>query len=140
MRLAREASYMSKDPSTQVGCVLAKDRKVVGTGFNGFPGRIQDDFRLDIRELKYPRIIHAEVNAILDAGRDAWGSDMYMYGFGFAPCSNCTITLIQAGVKSVRVCGEPLEERWKDSAAISVDLLKEADVDLEVLYEEQLEW
>ena len=73
MREARNASTMSKDPSSKVGAVLVKDRRIVGTGFNGFPRGLHDDRRLWDREQKLPRIVHAEMNAIINAGACAGG-------------------------------------------------------------------
>jgi len=38
LRLAREVSSWSKDPSTKVGCVIVdQSRRVVSLGFNGLP-------------------------------------------------------------------------------------------------------
>jgi len=54
MSLAEEVSKWSKDPSTQVGCILVKDRRVISTGFNGLPRGISDSLdRLTNREIKY---------------------------------------------------------------------------------------
>jgi dCMP deaminase len=133
MRLAREASHMSKDPSTRIGAVLAKDRRVVGTGFNGFPPGIADDKRLHDRDEKYELVVHAEMNAILQAGRDAKGGTLYMYGFRSAPCRNCTKHLIAAGVIRVVGCGIPTPERWQANLEAAESTLAEADIGLAYL-------
>lgn len=126
--LAHQASLMSKDPSTQVGAILVKDRRVVGTGFNGFPRGISDNHRLDDRESKYPRIIHAEMNALLDAGREAQGATLYLWGFGSLPCSNCTKHLIQAEIDGVLSYGPAAPTRWWDDLDISEEMMKEAHI------------
>jgi dCMP deaminase len=115
MRLAREVASWSKDPSTKVGVVLVKDRKVVATGYNGFPPGIADDSRLRDREQKYRLIVHAEMNALLQAGHDARGATLYQYGFlGGHCCDNCTKHVITAGVARV-VCMEgPIRAEWYD--------------------------
>ena len=41
MRMAHEVASWSKDPSTKVGCVLVKDRKIISMGYNGFPRLIE---------------------------------------------------------------------------------------------------
>lgn len=128
MREARNASTMSKDPSSKVGAVLVKDRRIVGTGFNGFPRGLHDDRRLWDREQKLPRIVHAEMNAIINAGRDAEGSTLFMYGFSGAPCANCTKHVLQAGIVQVYVCGPALPERWRKDVDISLDMMREADI------------
>ena len=40
LRLAHEVAKWSKDPSTKVGCILVKDKKVISMGYNGFPAGI----------------------------------------------------------------------------------------------------
>ena len=71
LALASHIAGWSKDPSTQVGCVVVgPDREIRSTGFNGFPRGIEDSIaRLENRELKYPLICHAEENAIMHATR-----------------------------------------------------------------------
>lgn len=121
---------MSKDPSTQVGAVMMRDRRVVGTGFNGFPPGVADDARLHDREEKYELVVHAEMNAILQAGRVARGGTLYVYGFKAAPCRNCTKHLIAAGVIRVVNCGIPTPERWQASLEAADATLAEAGVGL----------
>ena len=58
--LAMEVGEWSKDPSTKVGCIAVKDRKVIATGYNGFPVNIsdsQDDY--ENREIKLKKTIMA---------------------------------------------------------------------------------
>lgn len=130
LRLAREASRMSKDPSTQIGVVLVKDRRVVGTGFNGFPPGIADDKRLHDRDEKLALVVHAEMNAILDAGREARGATLYMWGFTSAPCRNCTKHVIAAGIDKVVSSGAPTPERWQADLCAAEATLAEAGVGL----------
>jgi dCMP deaminase len=68
LRLAHEVAKWSKDPSTKVGCILVKDKKVISMGYNGFPAGISDDLsRLEDRSIKYEITVHAEVNAVTNA-------------------------------------------------------------------------
>ena len=64
MKLAREISTWSKDPSSKIAAVIVNDeRRILSTGYNGFPRGIADtEERLNDREQKYPRIVHAEMN------------------------------------------------------------------------------
>ena len=74
LEVAVLVSKWSKDPSTKVGAVIAKGKFVVSLGFNGHPARVADSAeRLEIREIKYRTIIHAEINAILSAGKPLEG-------------------------------------------------------------------
>jgi dCMP deaminase len=133
VRLAAEAARMSKDPSSKIGVVLVKDRRVVGTGFNGFPPGIADDGRLYDREEKYELVVHAEMNAILQAGRDAKGSVLYLFGYKAPPCRNCTKHLIAAGVVRVVSCGIPTPERWQANLDAAGATLAEAGVGITYL-------
>lgn len=128
MEMAQMVSTWSKDPSTKIGVILVRDRKVVSTGYNGFPAGIADDHRLDDREKKYPIIVHGEMNALIQAGRDAEGSTLYLWGFPGPPCQDCAKHLIQAGiVRIVTRAGEP-EARWADAINAAYGILEEAHV------------
>jgi dCMP deaminase len=128
MSIARSVSSWSKDPSTKVGAVLTKRRKIVATGYNGFPGRIKDDNRLNDREFKYPRIIHAEMNSLLQAGHNTHDSTLYLYGMPGPPCSNCTKHIIEAGICRIVTRRGTIPESWRADFKISMDMLSEADI------------
>ena len=121
---------MSKDPSTKVGAVLVRDRRIISTGYNGFPKGITDDGRLNDRSLKYQMVVHAEMNALLHSS-DTIGSTLYMYGFGSAPCGNCTKHLIAAGVRNVVSLGKLVPPRWAQEISVATEMLDEAGVGLE---------
>ncbi len=133
LELAKLVSTWSKDPSTKVGAVLVLDRKVVGTGYNGFPRDVEDtEARLQKRELKYQMVVHAEVNAIIEAGRKAKGSTLYVYPSFMLPpvCSDCAGVAIQAGVAGIvgyePDLNDPRVQRWVDSIAVSETMWSEA--------------
>ena len=98
MRLAREVSTWSKDQSSKFGVIIAQEKRVVGIGYNGFPPGVADDERLLDRAEKLELVVHAEVNAVLDAGAKSVSGTLYMYGFRAAPCRNCTKPVIAAGI------------------------------------------
>ncbi|MBT6879060.1 MAG: hypothetical protein HOA22_05955, partial [Gammaproteobacteria bacterium] len=91
--LAAHVAQWSKDPSTQVGSVVASDKRVVSLGFNGFPQGLSDDHRLHDRETKYSLVLHAEENALLFSGADLRGNTIYVYPL--PPCSRCAVKIIQ---------------------------------------------
>ena len=99
MGLAHLSALRSKDPSTQVGaCIVSPDRKVVGIGYNGFPiGCDDDDFPWaregDFLETKYPFVVHAELNAILNSTQKLTGCSIYVSLF---PCNECAKAIIQS--------------------------------------------
>ena len=103
MGIAMLAAKRSKDPSTQVGaCIVSNDNIIISTGYNGMPkGCSDDEFPWDREgaETKYPYVVHAELNAVLNAnGRDLRGSKLYVALF---PCNECAKAIIQSGVKEV---------------------------------------
>ena len=73
MGIAILSSKRSKDPSTQVGaCIVDKDNRIVSMGYNGFPkGCSDNEYPWDKvgnpLDTKYMYVVHAELNAILNA-------------------------------------------------------------------------
>lgn len=131
IRLAKEVAGWSKDPSTQIGVILVDDsRRVVATGYNGFPPGIEDDSRLLDREKKYRMVVHAELNALLQAGQDAKDSTLFLWAFAGPPCHDCVKHVIAAGVKTVIGAGPKPPERWTDSLTLAEEMLREAGVKL----------
>ena len=115
MGIAKLAAKRSKDPNTQVGaCIVSPDNIIISTGYNGMPkGCSDDEFPWD-REgqqdmTKYPYVVHAELNAILNAnGRDLRGSRIYVALF---PCNECAKAIIQSGISEVLY----LSDKYKDT-------------------------
>ena len=99
--LAKEISYWSKDPSTQVGAIIAKDKHILGYGYNGFPPTCPDDNHLLYnRDTKLKLIIHAEVNAVLNSkGADLSGSILYTYPL--FPCPDCAKFITATAIDKV---------------------------------------
>ncbi len=124
MTLALVASLKSKDPSTQVGAVIIdnKTRKLVSSGFNGFPRYIDDDQIPQTRPEKYLYVVHAELNAILHAERELTGCSLYATVF---PCSDCMKAIVQSGIKQVVFLNELNGKDWKESKKAT---LKMADL------------
>ncbi len=126
LRLAQHVSTWSKYPRTKVGAVIADGKNIVSLGFNGFPPGIQDDHRLDDRELALKIVTHAEVNAILTARRDVSGYTLYTWPF--SPCNSCASIVIKSGIKKV-VTLKSDNELWGSSFQLARELFKESGVD-----------
>lgn len=105
MAMAKLISKRSKDPNTQVGAVIvSSDDRILSVGYNGFPNGCSDDefpwARSAKREYdtKYPYVVHAELNAILNFRGDNKafeGSTLYVTLF---PCHECAKAIIQSGI------------------------------------------
>jgi dCMP deaminase len=130
---------MSKDPSTKVGAVIVgPDRELRSTGFNGFPRGIADTSeRLDDRDTKIKLVVHAEMNAILNAARfgvPLKGCTLYLVAmndeglvWGGPPCSRCTVEVIQTGIQTiVSYPKKSVPSRWHEDLLLSDSLIKES--------------
>ena len=142
LRMLDKASFISKwskDPSTKCGAVLTRDVNVtVQEGYNGYPPGVDDDETLHIREEKYARVIHAEVNAILLARRDVSGCTLYVYPL--PPCARCAGVIIEAGiyrVVSVRPSDPERAARWERENTIAMEMFEKAGVSFQT-YDEEL--
>lgn len=99
LEMARLVSTWSRDPSTQTGAVIVRpDKGVVSVGFNGFAKPMEDrEEWYNNREEKYSRIVHCEINALIQAQKSVEGCILYTYPF--ACCDRCTVQMAQAGIK-----------------------------------------
>lgn len=138
MELAQQISTWSKDPSSKIGAVIVNDeRRILATGYNGFPRGIDDsDERLNNKDEKYPRIIHAEMNALMNAlynGVAVKGATLYVYGLPV--CPSCTKCVIQAGIKRVVIPSEKTDKgNWQEVwDTQSSEMLKESGVQITLL-------
>ena len=126
------AADRSKDPSTQVGaCIVSDDNRILSTGYNGFPmGCSDDEFPWNrdekLGETKYNFVVHAELNAILNAGgKSLVGSRIFVSLF---PCHECAKAIIQSGVKEVVYLSDKYNGTVSDNA--SKRMLQSAGVKL----------
>ncbi len=128
--LAKHVAQWSKDPSTQVGAVIADEKhRVLSLGFNGFARGVRDlAERLENRETKYDMIIHAERNALLFANAPVDGASVYVWPL--LPCAQCAATLIQAGIAEVIAPAADAEraERWVAQIELARTMFAEAGV------------
>lgn len=127
MDMARLVASWSKDPSSQVGAVITRGKFVISVGFNGFPQGIADTVeRLQNRDIKYPTILHAEINAILSARQDIRGCSIYVTPY--MPCPQCAAVVVQSGI--TRIVYTPSEnEKW-GKPPLSESMIREAGIEL----------
>lgn len=131
---ARTVARKSKDPSTKVGAVLVKNKRIISSGYNGLPSKLADLPERYVRPEKYKWILHAEENAILQCVIQpvAGGTqDATLYTTPFQPCRECTKVIIQAGIIRVVHDTQAIPNRWNDDFAQARDMLQEAGVVLE---------
>jgi dCMP deaminase len=139
MGVAILSGKRSKDPSTQVGaCIVNQDKKIVGIGYNGFPNGVDDDVfpwskEGDYVDTKYPYVVHAEPNAILNSTTSLKGCTLYVTLF---PCCECAKLIIQSGIKEIVYISDKhsttestiASKRLFEAAHVSTRQFKEMDV------------
>ena len=139
MAMAHLAAFRSKDPNTQVGaCIVNTDKRVVGLGYNGFPRGCDDDEYSWEREgsfldTKYPYVVHAELNAILNSIMSLKNWTIYVSLF---PCNECAKAIIQSGI--TRVVYESDKYDGTEGNCASKKMFTDAGVELVQLPEQIL--
>lgn len=138
LNICDAVSQRSHDENTKVGAVIVDERKrIVSTGYNGFPAGIDDSFwpknREDVYEIdlngkkeqitKYEIVTHAEANAIASSRTALVGCTLYVNLF---PCNECAKLIITAGIKRV-VYSSMRDEKIFN---ISKKLMEQAGIEL----------
>lgn len=100
LRITQAVAVKSKDPSTQVGALLVRGQRPLSFGYNGFPRGVPDWEQRWERPQKYAFVVHAELNAIVNAQQSLAGATLYLT---HRPCGACAKAIIQAGIVRVVV-------------------------------------
>ena len=104
MGVALLSAQRSKDPNTQVGaCIVNPKKRIVGIGYNGLPIGCEDSAfpwgnKGDFLDTKYPYVVHAEPNAILNSTSSLENCTLYVSLF---PCNECAKLIIQSGITEI---------------------------------------
>lgn len=126
--LAKYISDWSKD-NTKVGAVIVSKRGgVAALGYNGFPVGAEDSAeRLDKDDVKLDMIVHAEQNALLNAGSKAEGATLYVWGKPI--CSRCAGLIIQSGIRRVVALNPDAildTSKWHVTGKLAIEMFIEA--------------
>ena len=113
LKIAQTVALRSNCIRAQVGAVIVgEDKKIKATGYNGTPSKVpscaEKGFCYRIAnnipsgtQYETCRSIHAEQNAIIQAGQDrAKGGTMYIYGHDFI-CILCKRFIVQSGIETI---------------------------------------
>lgn len=114
MLLAKLTATRSTCYSRPVGAVIARDKRLLATGYNGAPAgawhcidhkqcywRQPENQVEGIEPKELSRAIHAEMNAITHAARSGVSIDGGTIYVTLSPCMNCFKALISGGIKRV---------------------------------------
>lgn len=142
MGVAVLSSKRSKDPNTNVGaCIVNKKNRIVGIGYNGMPYGCDDkefpwgNDKSDFLNCKYPYVVHAEPNAILNSTCPLDDCKLYVTLF---PCNECAKLIIQSGIKEIIYMSDKYDgslenkasKRMLDAAKIPYRKMKEIKIEL----------
>lgn len=103
LEICRVVARRSKDPSTQVGCVIVGPaHEIRSTGYNSLPRHVDDNApeRFE-RPEKYLWFEHAERNAIYNAARAGTPLEGCTIYTDLMPCMDCARAIVQAGIVEV---------------------------------------
>ena len=113
MNIAKDVAKRSTCLRRQIGAVIVKDNVIISTGYNGAPrgfphcldvGCRRDKLNIKSGERHEECIgVHAEQNALIQAGREAAGATLYVNSY---PCKICAKLIINAGIRRVVMSGE----------------------------------
>jgi dCMP deaminase len=123
------------------GCIIVKDKRILCSGYvgslPGFPhcddiGHLMKKVIDDDGTVRQHcmRTIHAEQNALCQAARNGIALEGTTLYCSMEPCRVCTMLIISAGITKV------VAKKKYHAAAESRELLKQASVELVVLYDE----
>lgn len=123
------------------GCVIAKDKQILATGYVGSPvgfphcdeagHDLRKSFNLDGTISQHCiRTVHAEQNAICQAAKRGVPIDGATVYCRMTPCRTCAMLLINCGIKRVYA------EKKYHTASESEKMLKKAGIKLEYKFKE----
>ena len=113
MEIVNDVATRSTCLRRQIGALVVKNNVIVSIGYNGAPkgfphcldvGCRRDKLNIASGERHEECVgVHAEQNALLQAGRDAGGATLYVNAY---PCKICAKLIINAGIIKVVITGD----------------------------------
>ncbi len=113
MKIVNDVATRSTCLRRQIGALVVKSNVIVSTGYNGAPkgfphcldvGCRRDKLNIASGERHEECVgVHAEQNALLQAGRDAESATLYVNAY---PCKICAKLIINAGIIKVVITGD----------------------------------
>jgi len=109
MSVAELTSKLSYARRLQVGAVMVKGNKILGTGYNGMPSgwdnNCEDELKWPNGDIRFltskPEVLHAETNCIAKVSASTESSQDATLFCTHAPCLDCAKLIYQSGVNSV---------------------------------------
>lgn len=128
MNIAKEVSTRSTCDRKHVGAVIARDKTILSTGYNGSIKGLQhcDEIGHEMVDGHCVRTTHAEANAIVQAAKNGVrinNAEMYVTA---SPCYNCFKLIANSGINTIYY-----DEFYRDDIIIKYAI--EAGIELKAL-------
>jgi len=103
MQMAELTATLSYAKRLQVGALIVKGNRIVGTGYNGMPTDWENDCEIEVNgELKTKaEVLHAETNAIAKVAQSTETSEGSTMFCTHAPCVDCAKLIYQSGIATL---------------------------------------
>jgi len=103
MQMAELTATLSYAKRLQVGALIVKGNRIVGTGYNGMPTDWENTCEIEVDgELKTKaEVLHAETNAIAKVAQSTETSEGSTMFCTHAPCVDCAKLIYQSGIATL---------------------------------------
>ena len=131
MQMAELTATLSYAKRLQVGALIVKGNRIVGTGYNGMPTDWENDCEIEIDgELKTKQeVLHAETNAIAKVAQSTETSEGSTMFCTHAPCVDCAKLIYQSGIATLY-----FKHEYRDDAGLKFLKLSGVNVHNHVQY------
>jgi dCMP deaminase len=128
MNIAHEVAMRSTCERAQVGAVIVREKRILTTGYNGSPRRLEHCTEVGclMDNGHCVRTLHAEQNAIIQAALHGVITENATIYVTHQPCFICAKTIINAGIIEI-----VYDREYKDDR--SLDFLQQAGVKITAL-------
>ena len=131
MDIADLTSKLSSAIRLNVGAVIVKGNKILGTGYNGMPTGWTNECEevIEVHEdggvvtKTKDEVIHAEANAILKLARDGESGNGSILFCTHAPCVQCAKLIHGAGISKMYY-----RDSYRDE--LGIDFLKKCNIEV----------
>lgn len=125
MNIAREVATRSTCDRKHIGAVVARDKTILSTGYNGSIRGLPhcDEVGHEMVDGHCVRTTHAEANAIAQAAKNGIRVDKAEIFVTASPCYNCFKLIANSGIKTIYY-----EEFYRDDRILKH--AKEAGIEL----------
>lgn len=99
MDVAERFAQLSVAKRANVGCVIVKDNRILGYGYNGTPSGWDNECEVD--GVTKPEVLHAEANGLMKIAQSNESSKDAVMFCTHEPCIECAKLIHQAGIRTV---------------------------------------